>query len=164
MNTLQVNPTTGEVFLRLPAPHENIIITPPRYSDAAETVLIVGDPRVYKFLIGPAFPYLHHHAEEWVGKIKNKSDKILEDLHEGKTVVDGCPVHHIREVQPDGTELFLGDVSVTRGGWLSVNDYTNEELLAVMVKENLEKPVGDPGIVWTIGGVSQRAVGCAVLH
>lgn len=155
MNTLQVNPTTGEVFLRLPAPHENVIITPPRYSDVADIVLILNDPRVYKFLVGPPFPYQPHHAVEWVEAVKNRMDKILEDLREGKTIVDGCPVQYIREVQPDGTELFLGDVSVTRSGWPEVID---EDLREKLTKENLEKPVGDPSIVWTMGGALRNAV------
>ena len=161
METLQVNPTTGEVFLRLPAPYENIIITPPRYSDAADIVSILNDPRVYKSLIGPAFPYHHHHAMDWLGRMKNRSDKVLEDLHEGKTVVDGCPVQHICEVQPDGTELYLGDLSVSRNGWLEVED---KDLRAKMTSENLEKPVGDPSIVWTMGGMLKRGRTCAVLY
>jgi len=160
METLQVNPTTGEVFLRLPAPHENIIITPPRDSDAADIIAILNDPRVYNSLVGTPLPYQHHHAVEWLGRMKSKSDKVLEDLREGKTVVDGCPVQHIREVQPDGTELYLGDLSVPRNGWLEVED---KDLRARMAKENLEKPVGDPSIVWTIGGVLKRGRACIVL-
>lgn len=157
MNTLQVNPTTGEVFLRLPAPHENVIITPPRSSDAVDTLAILNDPRVYKLLVGPPFPYEHHHAVEWVEKVKRRSDQILEDLREGKAVVNGCPVQHIREVQPDGTELFLGDVSVSRNGWVEIED---EDLRTRMTKENMEKPVGDPDIVWTIGGGFKHSWAC----
>ena len=155
MNTLQVNPTTGEVFLRLPAPHENIIITPPRDSDVADILLILNDPRVYEYCAGLPFPYHPHHAEEWLKTVKDKSNKVLEDLREGKTVVDGCPVQHIREVRSDGTDLFLGDLSVKRNSWLEVAD---KELRERMAKENTEKPVGDPGIVWTLGGVLQSAV------
>jgi hypothetical protein len=132
MNALRANPTTGEVFLRLPAPHENIIITPPRESDAADLVLILNDPRVYKFLVGPPIPYRLHHA------------------------VGGCPVQHIREVRFDGTELLLGDVSVARNGW---TDVTDEDLREKMTKENLEKPDGDHSIVRTIGGALRNAVG-----
>jgi RimJ/RimL family protein N-acetyltransferase len=150
MNTLQVNPTTGEVFFRLPAPHENIIITPPRESDRDALVLLLNDPRIYKFLPIPPFPYYPHHAEEWLRMTKNKSDKVLEHLREGGTVVGGCPVQYIREIQPDGTDLLLGDVSVSRNEWPEVED---QELRTKMVKENLEKPVGDHSIVWTIGGV-----------
>jgi len=160
METLQVNPTTGEVFLRLPALYENIVITPPRYSDAADIVSILNDPRVYKSLLGPAFPYHHHHAMDWLGRMKNRSDKVLEDLREGKMVVDGCPVQHIREVQPDRTELYLGDLSVSRNGWLEVED---KDLRARMTDENLEKPVGDPSIVWTIGGALNCGRACAIL-
>ena len=159
MDTLQVNPTTGEVFLRPPAPHENISITPPRYSDGGDITLILNDPRVYKNLIGLPVPYHPHHAEEWLRTTKNVSDKILEDLREGKTVVDGCPVQHIREVQPDGTDLFLGDLSVSRYGWPEV---TKEELRENMTKENLEKSGGDPSITWTFGGVLYSAV--KILH
>ena len=155
MNTLQVNPTTGEVFLRLLAPHENIIITPPRDSDAADITHILNDPRVYKNLPGPPFPYHLHHAEEWLRTIKERSDKVLEDLRAGKTVVDGCPVQHIREVQSDGTDLFLGDLLVRRNDWIEVED---KELREKMTKENSERPVGDPSIVWTLGGMLQSAV------
>lgn len=159
MNSLQANPTTGEVFLRLPAPHENVIITPPRNSDAVDSLAILNDPRVYKFLTGPPFPYERHHAIEWVEQVKHRSDQILEDLREGKVVVNGCPVQHIREVQPDGTELFLGDVSVSRNRWLEIED---EDLRTRMTKENMERPVGDPGIVWTIGGGSEHSWACAI--
>lgn len=160
METLQVNPTTGEVFLRLPAPYENIIITPPRYSDADDIVTILNDPRVYKFLLGPAIPHHHHHAMDWLRRVKSNSDRVLESLREGKTVVDGCPVQHIREVQPDGTELYLGDLTVSRDGWPEIED---KDLRARMAKENLEKPVGDPSIVWTMGGVLKRGRACASL-
>jgi hypothetical protein len=161
MNTLQVNPATGEVFLRLPAPHENVIITPPRESDIADIISILNDPRVYKTLVGTPLPYHHHHAVEWLKTVKNRSDKVLEDLREGKTVVDGCPVQHIREVQPDGTELYLGDLSVSRNAWVEVED---KDLRARLTKENMEKPVGDPSIVWTLGGVLKRGRACAILY
>lgn len=154
MNALQVNPTTGELFLRLPAPYENIVITPPRETDANDLVLMLNDPRIYKFLLAPPFPYRPHHAEEWLRMTRNKSDKILKALREGETVVDGFPVQYIREMQSDGSELLLGDVSVARQGWLTVSD---EGVRAKMTKENSERPVGDPGIVWTIGGVSKSA-------
>lgn len=52
--------------------------------------------------------------------VKERSDKNLKDLREGKAVVDGCPVQYIREMQPDGTDMLLGDVLVSRNGWLEV--------------------------------------------
>lgn len=106
MNALRANPTTGEVFLLLLAPHENIIITPPRESDAADLVLILNDPRVYKFLVGPPIPYHLHQAEEWLEMAKKDSDEALEDLRKGKMVVGGCPVQRTREARSDGTEFL----------------------------------------------------------
>jgi RimJ/RimL family protein N-acetyltransferase len=160
MDILQVDPATGEVFLRLPAPYVSIIITPPREGDAADIVVMLNDPKVYKSLVGPPFPYHPHHAEEWLRMTKDHSVKVLEDLHEGRTVVDGCPVQYIRETQPHGTDLLLGDVSTRRNDWVEVD---SEELRAQMTKENLEKPVGDPSIVWTIGGVSKAQSSIAML-
>lgn len=154
MNTLQVNPTTGQVFFRLPTPHEHIIITPPRESDIDDLVLMLTDPRIYKFLLNPPFPYQPHHAEEWLIKTKTKSGKILEVLLKGGTVVDGFPVQYIREMQHDGTDLLLGDMSVTRHGWLAVSD---EGLRTKMAEENWEKPVGDSSIVWAIGGCPKHS-------
>lgn len=154
MDSLRVDPRTGEVFLRLPVPHENIITTPPRDCDVADTVPILNDPKVYKTLVGLPFPYHPHHAEEWLGAAKKKSDKVLENLRKGKVVVDGCPVRHLREMQPNGTELFLEDLSVGRHRWFEVAD---EDLRERVTKEGSEKPVGDPGIVWTLGGVWRSA-------
>ena len=85
----------------------------------------------------------------------------INDLREGKTVVDGCPVQYIREMQPDGMDLLLGDVSATRNCWLEVED---EGLRVKMTKENSEKPAGDPSIVWTMGGVPKAQLNSAILY
>jgi RimJ/RimL family protein N-acetyltransferase len=52
-----VNPKTGEPFLRLLS-HKNIIITPPRLSDAPLYVPILNDERVIHWLSSPPYPYL----------------------------------------------------------------------------------------------------------
>ena len=117
MSTLQINSTTGEVFFRLPAPHENTILTPPRDNHAADIVPILNNPGVYIFLPRPPVPHHHHRTVEWLRRMKNRSSKTLEDLRGGKTVVDERSVQLIREVQPDGTELFIDDTSVPRNGW-----------------------------------------------
>ena len=120
-----------------------------------ELVIILNDPRVYKFLLTPPYPYRPHHAEEWLRATKDKSDGLLEALREGESVVDGCSIQYIRETQHDGTDLLLGDISVVRNGWIEVSD---EEQRARLAKENLGKPVGDHSIVWTMGGALQSAV------
>ena len=53
---LEVNPKTGEPFLRL-RNHKNIILTPPRVEDAPACVPLLNDPRVCDWLAGPPYPY-----------------------------------------------------------------------------------------------------------
>lgn len=48
---------TKEPFIRL-AKHPNIIITPPRLSDAPALINLLNDERVVEWLSGPPFPYL----------------------------------------------------------------------------------------------------------
>jgi len=54
---LEINPNTGELFLRL-RKHRNIVITPPRPSDIHDYIPLLNDPRVHDTLIGPPVPYL----------------------------------------------------------------------------------------------------------
>lgn len=56
LHPLEVNPKTGEPFLRL-RNHNNIILTPPRKDDVPAMVPFHNDPRVCEYLGGPPFPY-----------------------------------------------------------------------------------------------------------
>lgn len=57
------------------------------------------------------------------------------------------PVRFIREVQEDGSEVFLGDIGIDRcadmESLLGEPKHSNEE--------NLALPAGHPEIIWTIG-------------
>lgn len=57
LHPLELNPLTKEPFLRLRA-HKNIVITPPRPSDIEGYCLIINDPRVHDWLVGPTIPHL----------------------------------------------------------------------------------------------------------
>ncbi|KAJ7194738.1 acyl-CoA N-acyltransferase [Mycena pura] len=116
LRPLEINPATGEPFLRLLG-HENIIVTPPRLSDAQFIVPILDDARVYPWLNGPPHPYLLEHAEEWLSRVIPLSDKLLAELEAARDdpvpkIVDGCPVRIIREVVDDSTDIFLGDIGI----------------------------------------------------
>jgi len=56
LHPLEVNPKTGEPFLRL-RHHKNIILTPPREVDAEAFIPLLNDPRVSDWLAGPPYPY-----------------------------------------------------------------------------------------------------------
>lgn len=157
---LKVNSRTGEPYLQLPAPLDNIIITPNRLSDAQVSIQFLNDPRVYKMLIGPPFPYLPIHAEEWMAKCIESSDAIFETLKTAETGnsgeteatlihVDGCPVRALREVQPDGTDVFIGDIGIIRSGRFEyLRDKGKEKTLT---EYNASLPAGNPEIIWDIG-------------
>ncbi|CAK5280769.1 unnamed protein product [Mycena citricolor] len=111
---MEINPTTGEPFLRLES-HPNIIITPTRPEDAPRVVELLSDKRVYGWLCSPPHPYLPEHAHGWLQTTKSSADDILAQLEAAKDdtelkTVDGCPVRSIREVREDGTDVFLGDI------------------------------------------------------
>lgn len=152
---LEWNERREEPFLRLSSPHENIILTPPRLEDRLSIVALMSDPRVYKTLSGPPFPYKVEHAEFWLSKAKESSDELLQELREAANqgtselkIVGGCPVRSLREVRDDGTDIFLGDLGVDRAGFPDVVDEVERARLAT---ENEQIPVGGERIVWCIG-------------
>ena len=184
---LEVNPKTGEPFLRL-RNHKNIILTPPRMEDAPVLVSFLNDPRICDCLSGPPYPYtlgkcraarpprsesdqltksFVEHAEFWLKMIKSFSDGVLRELEEGrdkpepKTVGD-CPVRYIREVQEDGTDIFIGDASFVRsisGELMGTEgpekiDWENKQKRE---EENNKLPVGDPNILWSFGGTFSQS-------
>ncbi len=156
LHPLHIHPVTGEPFLRLPSPHENVIVTPPRISDIPAIVENLNDLRVYRWLEGPPFPYTTDDGDFWLRKVKDSSDAVLQQLKEagddttqGALIVGSCPVRALREVQGDGTELYLGEINVDRCGYPDMNSCPEK---AKLVKENSERDPGDPEIVWCIGG------------
>ncbi|KAI0094190.1 hypothetical protein BDY19DRAFT_911655 [Irpex rosettiformis] len=152
LHPLEINERTGEPFLRLPSPHENIIITPPRLEDVPAIVRALNDPRVYSTLAGPPFPYKEEHAIWWINYTKTPSDELLQELRQANDkdlkIVDGCPVRTLREVQSDGSDVFLGDVGCDRCGYPDVVDPEEKSRLTFT---NDQLPPGDKDIVWCIG-------------
>ncbi|KAH9950908.1 GNAT domain-containing protein [Amylocystis lapponica] len=156
LHPLQVNPATGEPFLRLPSPLKNIIITPPRMSDAPFLVQNLNDPSVRRWLKTPPYPYLPSHAESWLPDSKAESDDILRELEQASLdhpdgplkIVGGCPVRTIREVKEDGTDVFIGDIYLHRCAFQGEEDAEEEKRLCV---ENAHRELGDPDLVWCIG-------------
>jgi len=152
---LQVHPKTGEPYIRLPAPHPNIIITPPRATDADTIVAILNDPAVALNLASPPYPYLHAHAVSWLERelptCREAQEEIAACAAKGgdePSFVSKCPVQSIREVKEDGEEVHIGEVRIIRSNFFHIRD---EEEAKRLEKENNQRAVGDPNIEWFFG-------------
>ncbi|KAH9486385.1 hypothetical protein JR316_0000449 [Psilocybe cubensis] len=156
---LEVNPTTGEPFLRLRG-HHNIIITPPRPEDVPAMVPYHNDPRICEYLGGPPFPYTLAHAQSFFDITRSLSDRLLSQLEDtkdqrGLVILENCPVRAIREVHEDGSDTFIGDIGFMRcpiGELMGTNaaslDWENK---TIVEERNNKLPAGDPNIIWSIG-------------
>ena len=106
----------GYPFLRLPAPHSNIIVCPPRLQDVDPSVEIMNHPLVLKWM--RPTPYLNAQAESWIKRLIAGTSKIMSEIRceSGGTesFVSGCPVRHLHEIQEDGSLKYLGDVGIER--------------------------------------------------
>ncbi|KAH7334555.1 GNAT domain-containing protein [Rhizoctonia solani] len=149
---VQHNSHTNEPFIALPAPYSNIRLTPPRLEDADEILVIMNDPEVAINFATPPYPYLREHCDGWLGdKIREYQAAMvhLTNVDGNVGFLDLLPLRHIREVEPDGTETFLGDIGLIReNGFLDIRD---AEARVAKVNMNLTLPAGDPNIVWTFG-------------
>ncbi|KAG8712835.1 hypothetical protein FRC08_014023 [Ceratobasidium sp. 394] len=151
-SVLQYNPITDEPFIPLPAPHSNIRLTPARMGDVDAILPIMNDPSVCMNFANPPYPYLREHGEEWLEKRVAEYEEVMKVIKEtdGKVgFVDIFPVRHIREVAPDGTETFLGDMGLAREFFW--NDIRDPEAKAARNNINANLPPGDPEIIWNIG-------------
>lgn len=111
----------GSLFIRLPPPHGNMIITEPHYSDG-ETVLVdFNNPLIYMNLAGPPFPYTSNDWDERFSRVSKTSSMTMEEwkgveasrqkVETGakKWVGTAVPVTAIREINNEtGEEKFLG--------------------------------------------------------
>jgi len=179
LHPLEINPETGEPFLRLKH-HRNIILTPPRWEDARASVAYMNDLRVNEWLASVSYPYSLEQSEMFLKSIKNASDEVLKLLEDARDepepiLVGSCPVRSIREVKSDGTDVYIGDVGLMRcmHGELMGLHGVNWENKDKLEAENDSLPIGNPSIIWSIGdflapshhgqGIMTDAVG-TVLH
>ncbi|KAG8830863.1 hypothetical protein FRC18_007475 [Serendipita sp. 400] len=107
-------------------------------------VKFMNDERVYSFLGGPPFPYTHEDGVRWSKSVMERSQSLFRCMEDGNQFLDGCPVSSIREVYEDGSDVYIGDITIGRETpertWVGPEDV-----------DNLKKPVGDPTILYTVG-------------
>lgn len=157
LSPLEINSATGEPFLRLPAPHQNIIVTPPREGDDEHLFALFRDTNVADWFSSIPAPFSRDQSRAMLDQAKEVADAVLDELHTlekespGKKlkVVDGCPVRHLREVQENGTDVFIGYIEVRRNVYKDVLDETERR---AQFEENNKRPIGDSTIRWGIAG------------
>jgi hypothetical protein len=67
----------------------------------------------------------------------------------------GCPVSSLREVQLDGTDVLIGSCALIRSGFHEVPETDERERSK---KENNARPVGNPHIIWSFGGMLPSSI------
>lgn len=148
-----LNTKSNEPYLRLPAPHSNIILTPPRLTEADEKAIVeyLNNIEVGKWLSGTPFPYLPSHARQWMEKTYESSQKVLEEINEKPigSPINGCPFRILREVKEDGQDTLIGDCGI--GTWL-FDDIEDPGEKAKATEQNEARRAGDPLKEWGFGG------------
>lgn len=169
--SVHFNPVTEEPYLRLRAPHSNIIITPHRPDQLEDElpprVAMLNDPRIALCLEGPPYPYLQEHAEAWVKSQSEEMRPAVEALQSKLRrntsdqvdlgIFDQCPFACIREVadeDSDGhpvSDTFIGDIGLKRYMFYE-HPHGSDERAAAQNANNALSP-GDERIVWGLGGL-----------
>ncbi|KAG2022737.1 acetyltransferase [Coprinopsis cinerea AmutBmut pab1-1] len=157
---LQMHLQNGEPFLRLKK-HKNVIITPPRMSDACELCSMTNHPLVFEWSEIPRLPVTLEETEIELKTRKATSDQTLCTLQAAQDgpeflTVGFCPVDTLRLVLPSGTDTLIGSIFITRcekGEFLSpagpsIVDWENR---LEHLEDNSSLDVGDPDIVWSLG-------------
>jgi hypothetical protein len=180
---VQYNPITKEPYLQLPAPCENIIMTPHREHQIEETSAamteMLNDPRVYYWLQGPPYPFLPEHGVDWIKMKVAEYKDILSTLQKEfetksqlqddnpnvqgeREFFDKCPFVCIREVtERDPTtgaplrDVMIGDFTLERYAFYELRPTSWER--ALLQKHNNDLPAGHKDIVWGIGCMNTPA-------
>jgi hypothetical protein len=111
-----VLPATGEPYIRLPAPHSHLILTPPRLvsrpdkkeaedvdslfppeADIATSVAALNDPRVFLFLEGTPHPFARENTISWARMGHAETQRIFAAQRQQGGWFDGCPFRNIRD-------------------------------------------------------------------
>lgn len=105
---------------------------------------------------------LTDHAKEFFTITKTASEDLLKQLEDARDqpeliIVENCPVRAIREVREDGTDTYIGDIGFMRcmfGELLGTDGVFDWENKKLKEEENNKLIIGDPNIIWSIGGTS----------
>ncbi|KAH8835613.1 acyl-CoA N-acyltransferase [Flagelloscypha sp. PMI_526] len=150
---LLFNSHTQEVFLPV-RNQPKLILTPQRANDGERHVALMNEPKINTMLTTPPFPYTQKDGEDWIKIAQGFLPPLLEQIQAGSNYLDGCPVHVVRYLNEDKSDILIGSIAIWRDGGLGREDPIvpeDSEEAQRRVALNKSKPTGDPTIVWTIG-------------
>lgn len=177
---LNLNDANGEEpYIRLPAPHSHIIITPPRslhqtqqqqqkqeggegkneneiippQPDIDATFTALNDERVHPYLESPPYPYKREHAVGFHRMMYEECQRILHHPSE-QGLYNGCPFRDIRDTSssPAGSVSQapkVGDILISR--YMFYEFLPDSEQRAKAQAYNNSLAVGHEDLVWGIG-------------
>lgn len=163
---------TNEPYLPLPAPNLHYRLTPARFSDAEDVSRVLVSPRrishplcdarlnlmlrvyllsecqstlsVARNLIGPPFPYPADKCGGWFRMLRSTAVSAFDQLKEGNyQLLRGSPFCMMREGKDDGTDIYVGEVSI---------GLCEGKKRATSFKEGME--AWRSPAVWSTGGTS----------
>lgn len=101
-------------------------------------------------------------AKSFLDRILEASTGVLKELEDAKDeqeliTVGRCPVQSLRELKEDGSDIFIGDISLVRcmHGELmgpAGPDGVDWDNKVSREESNNQIPNGDPQIIWSFGG------------
>ncbi|KAJ7493658.1 hypothetical protein FB451DRAFT_1360428 [Mycena latifolia] len=103
----------GEPYIPLPAPFERFYLGVMRHWDTPHDVAMMNDIRVARTLVGPPFPLPVSASQRWLVKERKDVTGIFAAYAEGKFLPAAtAPFSILRETKPDGSEVYVGQVTV----------------------------------------------------
>ena len=95
-----------------------------------------------------------------MSRIVPAATKFFEDMKDDATlkVVGEFPVRAIREVQDDGTDIYIGDIGISRCGYGELMDLNGVDWENASERKRINDSLelGDPRIIWAIAGTYQE--------
>ncbi|KAH7100480.1 hypothetical protein BKA62DRAFT_620060 [Auriculariales sp. MPI-PUGE-AT-0066] len=153
---LQTDTMTGEVYLRLAAPHDYIVITPIRHdaADVATLVRNLNDVRVARTLRPLPYPYTEADAHWWLGRMVSVRDAALQKIKNAQDGdwLDVVPMMIIRDTSTTDGRVSdapqIGNCDLHKNVYFEVEDDDERQRL---VEENMARKAGDAGLQWSFG-------------
>lgn len=103
------------------------------------------------------------HAQNWMNRIKPNCEQGLRELADAlennrPIILTHSPVRFLREVQEDGSDMFLGDVGLFRCPDIQLENPKHD------LATNRALPAGHPDIIWSIGGIFTIFFTCEIVR